>query len=66
MQHNTPKVMQDIDNCLRIPTAAFLQQACFPDLPARISVFDSSKFAKVSIIIFDDYGAEEGVRIISR
>jgi len=34
--HDFETVMQDIDNCLRIPT--------------------------VSLIIFDDYGAEEGVR----
>ncbi|CAJ1332646.1 unnamed protein product [Effrenium voratum] len=35
--HDFESVMQDIDNCLRIPT--------------------------VSLIIFDDYGAEEGVRM---
>eukprot|EP00913_Durusdinium_trenchii_P006721 g6317.t1 len=35
--HDFESVMQDIDNCLRIPT--------------------------VSLIIFDDYGAEEGVRL---
>ena len=63
--------MQDIDNCLRIPTAGYSARIVRSrEIQKNTGLSQhltcEAAFAKVSLIIFDDYGAEEGVRALAQ